>query len=412
MGIFLKSNILLTIFIFLYKYNFFLLDFYFYIFNSGLKLILGFSGITLLFIFFPAIGQRYSSNKQQLILIMLFILLVYLFITTNNFLIFFLCYELFLLPSFLIVFFGSPNRRGVIASIYFLMWTQIGSFLVFCGILLLFLEKNTFLFNSFINNPIIIFLIFFGFGIKIPIWPFHYWLTKTHVEAPTYFSIYLSGFLVKTALYGLWVFLYNINNCYFLNFFFIISVFGIIDSSIKMWSQVDLKKLVAYGTIQEMNLILITFLIGTSNSIKSGSLFIIAHTLLSTIFFLLSDTIYRRFNTRTTYNTYGLLNNQSVLGYIIFICCIFFSGLPFTLKFIVEVYVYTQLFNTNFTLMFIIILICNWIGLVSFNKHWFYTLFGTPKNTILIDVSLRELYIYLILLVLLFLISFFSFFII
>ena len=43
---------------------------------------------------------------------------------------------------------------------------------------------------------------FLGFGFKVPIWPFHYWLTKTHVEAPSGFSMYLSGFLVKTALYG------------------------------------------------------------------------------------------------------------------------------------------------------------------------------------------------------------------
>lgn len=112
-------------------------------------------------------------------------------------------------------------------------------------------------------------------------------MTKTHVEAPTYFSIYLSGFLVKTALYGLWVFLYNFYNINIFYIFLSISIFGVIDSSLKMWAQVDLKKLVAYGTIQEMNLILITFIIGTSNSVKAGSLFIIAHTLLSTIFFIM-----------------------------------------------------------------------------------------------------------------------------
>lgn len=77
-------------------------------------------------------------------------------------------------------------------------------------------------------------LLFVGFGFKIPIWPFHYWLTKVHVEAPSGFSIYLSGFLVKTALFGL----FKLSNLLFheLNTepFIFIAFLGAIDASLKM----------------------------------------------------------------------------------------------------------------------------------------------------------------------------------
>lgn len=80
-------------------------------------------------------------------------------------------------------------------------------------------------------------------------------MTKTHVEASAGFSMYLSGFLVKTALYGFFkytsIFGLGVNTTPFI----VIAAIGVVDSSIKMFAQVDLKKLVAFCTIQEMNLI-------------------------------------------------------------------------------------------------------------------------------------------------------------
>ena len=59
-----------------------------------------------------------------------FIIVVYFYVFSTNILLFFLFYEFLLVPSFLIVFYISPSRRAVQASLYFLIWTQIGSFLV------------------------------------------------------------------------------------------------------------------------------------------------------------------------------------------------------------------------------------------------------------------------------------------
>lgn len=74
--------------------------------------------------------------------------------------------------------------------------------------------------------------ILIGLGVKIPIWPFHFWLTKTHVEAPTYFSIYLSGFLVKTAIMGFSVSLPYLNT-YSIGIGITLFYIGVIDSTLK-----------------------------------------------------------------------------------------------------------------------------------------------------------------------------------
>lgn len=379
---------------------------------SMLQNVIWYSGVTLTVLSFWGVNQRITRSYSQLCAYLLFLPLVWLFISTNNYLIFFMCYEFFLLPSFFIVFLGSPNRRGVLASIYFLMWTQIGSFLVFLSVVLLFLLNNSFLFTSCTHiDWYISLLALVGFGIKVPMWPAHYWLTKTHVEAPTYFSIYLSGFLVKTALYGIWLFIYS-NNFTYTAILLVLAVIGVLDSSFKMWSQVDLKKLVAYGTVQEMNLILIGFSLATSTAIKASSLFILAHTILSTIFFLMSDSLYRRFSSRSTSSIRGLTQSTPVLGYALFICCLFFAGLPFTLKFIVEVYIFINLFNLNAFLFTLTIIVCNWFGLVSFMKHWFGLLFGNPVQENINDLSYREFIIYFSLCSLLIIISYLSFYLI
>ena len=67
--------------------------------------------------------------------------------------------------------------------------------------------------------------------------------------------MYLSGFLVKTALYGFYKYTMIIGTGLNTTFFIVIAAVGIVDASIKMFSQVDLKKLVAFCTVQEMNMI-------------------------------------------------------------------------------------------------------------------------------------------------------------
>lgn len=167
------------------------------------------------------------------------------------------------------------------------------------------------------------------------------------MEASSGFSIYLSGFLVKTALFGF----YRLTNLMQVelvtSFFLVILIVGVFDSSLKMWGQTDLKKLVAYCTIQEMNLISIFFLKGDSNIVVYGFLFNIMHAFLSTLMFFLVECVYARYKSRSILAVNGIFFTFNNLALSIIFMIFFFSGIPGTLKFVCEFFVFNLVFNVS-----------------------------------------------------------------
>ena len=205
----------------------------------------------------------------------------------------------------------------------------------------------------------------------------------------------MSGFLVKTALFGFYKF--NVSLGFFENttVFTTICLLGIVDASLKMWGQTDLKKLVAYATIQEMGLVYITMFFGDTDAMVGGFIFSVTHALLSSIFFFLVDTVSRRFYTRNIVEINGILHLTPNLGIVILLSCIFYSGLPGTLKFISEVYIFAGLLDIAPISTVIILFIANFLGLIGFSKVWFNVVFGMTsieKNYMINDLSYKEIY--------------------
>jgi NADH:ubiquinone oxidoreductase subunit 4 (subunit M) len=170
-----------------------------------------------------------------------FVIIVFFFVTVSDILLFFFFYELLVLPSFFFVYFVSYSKKAIQASLYFIIWTQVGSILVLLGSFFIVsrVGESSFLaIKSFNFEPrevtIAISLLFIGFGIKVPIWPTHYWLTKTHVEAPSGFSIYLSGFLVKSALFGFFKLSLILASEVSMVLANCVAILGVVDASLKM----------------------------------------------------------------------------------------------------------------------------------------------------------------------------------
>lgn len=333
----------------------------------------------------------------------IFIVIVFGFVLIQNIYALFIFYELLLIPSFLFVLYGSYTTKAVQASLYFVIWTQIGSFLVLASVVYLttlvgssdFSSIRLFKFKPTEVNAIF-FLLFLGFGIKVPIWPFHYWLTKTHVEAPSGFSIYLSGFLVKTALYGFFktsnLLAYEGSTYLYASIAFI----GVIDASLKMWGQSDLKKIVAYCTIQEMNLIFLLFLMGDTNSTVCGIIFSLAHAMLSSLMFYIVDCVYRKCHSRSVYAVHGLLQQTPNLAVSIIIMCVLYAGLPGTLKFTCEVHLLITLSESGMWPVFLILISANILAVIGFSKNWLSTVFNLPTKELdkpMLDLSIKEIYL-------------------
>lgn len=401
------------------KLNFFFLN---YTINYDLfGLVVQFVGLFVGYLSYIVLDTRFFfKNIKYLTIFTIFSVIVILFTTTNNIIMFFLYYELLLLPSFLLVFHVSQARRASQASLYFVIWTQTGSFLVLCATAYLIFLTNCYTFSTLhffkfsqVEIYILYILYFFGFGFKVPIWPLHFWLTKTHVEAPAGFSMYLSGFLVKTALYGFFKYTTILGLGVNTTIFIVITSVGVVDASIKMFSQVDFKKLVAFCTIQEMNLIYLMLCWGDSTGVITVILFTITHGFLSALMFYVVDCIQRRYNSRSSLEITGIIHTTPNLGILIFLMCILYSGIPGTMKFVCEFYLFGQLLSISTIFTFLLLFFANFIGVVGFCKCWFNSLFGMSTKyaqICLIDLNNKDIYIVLTCLLFIFGIPFLSVF--
>lgn len=127
-----------------------------------------------------------------------------------------------------------------------------------------------------------------------------------------------------------------------------------------------------------------------------GILFSATHAFLSILMFFLVDCIYRRYHTRSLTSLSGILHLTPNLGISIIIMVIFFSGLPGTLKFISEFYLFAGLIEISATTCFLIMFIANVIGLIGFSKCWFNAIFGINFNLNhqgFLDLTVKELFI-------------------
>ena len=97
----------------------------------------------------------------------------------------------------------------------------------------------------------------------------------------------------------------------------VIIFWGFIDASIRMWGVQDLKKLIAFATVQEMNLILFFLLFGSNHLLATLNLFIIVHGVLSGLLFFLVDQIQKRAQTRDLTNLSGFASKLTILPFFI-----------------------------------------------------------------------------------------------
>lgn len=323
---------------------------------------------------------------------------------TDSVLVFFLAYEMLLIPSFFILYKFAKTRRCVEAAYLMFFWTQFGALFLILGFLYLVTVSNSYNFSHIlltyfseleVNFLFTCFVI--GFGVKLPIWPFYGWLPKAHVEASTNFSIFLSGVLVKFAFFGLFKLLLTIHlepTCYLLLPFLLV---GITDSVLKIFYQIDLKKLVAYSTVVEMHWLTICIVSGQSNLMVSGFCMLISHALLSTNSFLLVDAIARRFKTRLITELGGLNFLCPKLFLMVLVNTLIFLGFPGSLFFVSEFLFFSFVFDMFPLITFFLLLLLYLLGPTFFFRSWMNLMFGSSTQLMVkvpTDLTSREFIIF------------------
>ena len=333
---------------------------------------------------------------------------------------FYVFFELTLLPMyFLIGVWGGPRREY--AAIKFFLYTLFGSVLMLVAMIAVYLNSGapgarTFDIPTLItlaateghalnnlNFQIWAFLGFFiGFAVKVPIFPFHTWLPDAHVEAPTAISVILAGILLKMGTYGL----VRVNMAMFpqgMDFFCngtgtwgnslaLLGFINIVYGSFCALAQTDFKKLVAYSSIGHMGFVILGLAARNTEGITGAILQMFNHGVISGMLFLLVGVLYDRAHHREINGFGGLGAKMPVYTGITTLAFMASLGLPGLSGFVGEALSLLGAYDK-----FKMLTILSTIGIVVGAAYFLWTLqrvfLGTlnPKYEALPEINGREI---------------------
>jgi NADH-quinone oxidoreductase subunit M len=288
---------------------------------------------------------------------------------------------------------SKSERIGEAISEMF-MWTLFGSFFLLMGFFCLYSDLHIYAFNysQYQSNGIICLLFVIGFGVKIPLWPFFSWLLKAHVEASVEFSILLSGFIVKLGILGLWRIL-DVCGCDWIYFLLVgLSCLAILDATLRLFVQNDLKKIVALTTIIEMNWLNLCYVLGDSNLVYLANYLIVVHCFTTSSEFLLVEYLSKRYHTRDFWQISGLWYKAPNLWYASFLIVFTTIGFPGTSIFFAKFMFLSVIISYSYGLFLFFMIIFFILLPLFFIRLWVPIWFGLNRNTgITFDLSSREL---------------------
>ncbi len=270
----------------------------------------------------------------------------------QDLLLFFLFYEIELIPLYLLIAIWGGQRRGYAAT-KFLLYTALSGILILAAFLGLVFISGT---SSFAYSEartmasllplgrqlLLLVAIIIGFGIKIPLVPFHTWLPDAHVEASTPISMLLAGVLLKLGTYGLLRFgveLFPEAWTFLAPGLAIWAVVSVLYGSLTAISQRDMKKMVAFSSVGHMGYILLAAAAATPLSLVASVLQMVSHGLISALLFFLVGIIYKKTGSRDLDTLNGLFNRERglpLIGSLMVVGVMASAGIPGMVGFISE----------------------------------------------------------------------------
>ncbi len=294
-----------------------------------------------------------------------------------DFFLFYIFWEVMLLPMYFLIGIWGGARKEY-AAIKFFIYTLAGSVLMLVALLAMYFTSaevmgGTGTFNLLeyattdaireaFNDPNRMFLtwnfgtamfvmLFIGFMIKVPLFPFHTWLPDAHVEAPTPISMILAGILLKLGAYGFLRVCYPIFPAAGASLAWFLATLGIINiiyGAFCCLAQTDFKRLVAYSSISHMGYVVLGCAVMTDIGFQGAMFQMLAHGISSPMCFFLVGVIYDRAHHRDLNRFGGLWLAMPKYGSMATLGFFASLGLPALCGFIGEIWVLLGTFNAPY----------------------------------------------------------------
>ncbi len=332
-------------------------------------------------------------------------------VTIQNVMFFLITWEIMSLSSFFLVIFEDNKKEVLNAGIKYLIYMHVSVIFIILAFVLLTLKSGSYDFNSFKEilsqnaqfANLVFMLAFVGFGIKAGFVPFHNWLPEAHPAAPSHVSAVMSGVMIKTGIYGILriLSLIVIPTAGISYFVLIISVITALYGILYAITQRDLKRLLAYSSIENIGIIGIGMGVGMLGLAHHSMpvavlgfggciLHILNHSIFKELMFFAAGSVYNKTHTRNIEVLGGLLKSMPKTALLCLIGSIAICGLPPFNGFISEFLIYFGMLKGALTgnLGMLVLMILSLAGLalvgtmaiLCFTKLYSITFLGMARS--------------------------------